>query len=154
MKQLVLLTVFLLGGLSAARSQDYINSTQANAEAALKKKYPAKSGNSQVIVSRDSIRVQWKESAGGNTEYICAFDDKGLCLSETIITRCDSCLSGYLQQVLNKKKFEWKKINENQYVSRFADNLMIELSADAAHPSFSVLRVDWTRQLYDLLMKE
>ncbi len=154
MKQLVLVAVFLTGGLSATRSQDYINSIRAKAEISLKKKYPANGGNSRITISMDTIRVQWKEPAGASTEYIYAFDDKHLCFSETIIAHCDSCLSGYLQQVLDKKNFGWKKINENQYISRFADNLMIELSADAAIHSFSVLRVDWTRELYDLLLKE
>ncbi|MBI3138443.1 MAG: hypothetical protein HYZ15_07655 [Sphingobacteriales bacterium] len=154
MKQLVLVAVFLAGGLSAARAQDYINATHSTAETVLKKKYPAKKHHSPVTVSVDTIRVLWKGPAGARTEYIYAFDDNHLCFSETIITHCDSCLTGYLQQVLDKKNFGWKKINENQYISRFADNLMIELSADEALHSFSVLRVDWTRELYDMLIKD
>lgn len=142
------LTVFTLAG--TIKAQDYINMPYEKAESALKKAYPGTSGQPAVYPRKDSILVR----VNNQTQLIYVFDQKGLCNTETLNTRCDSCHDGYLKIVLDKKKFNWKKINENQYISRFEDNLMIELFPEGEVRTFSILRADFTRELYDLLLKE
>jgi hypothetical protein len=150
MKLFLLLTLTLLSLAGPVAAQEFINMPYSKAEAALKKAYPGTAGQSSVNSGKDSIQVR----VNNLTQLIYVFDEKGLCLTETTITRCDSCHDGYLKAVLGKKKYNWKKINENQYISRFEDNLMIELFPEGEIRSFSVLRADFTRELYDLLLKE
>jgi len=140
----------LLACCSPAAAQEFINMPYNKAEAALKKAYPGKSGQPAVYSRKDSILVQVSDL----TQLIYVFDEKGLCMTETTKTRCDSCHDGYLKIVLDKKKYNWKKINENQYISRFEDNMMIELFPEGEIRTFSILRADFTRELYELLLKE
>lgn len=150
MKLFLLLTLSLFSLNSPVAGQEFINMPYSKAEAALKKAYPGTTSQPSVYPRKDSILVR----VNNLTQQIYVFDEKGLCLTETTITRCDSCHDGYLKVVLDKKKYNWKKINENQYISRFEDNLMIELFPEGEIRSFSVLRTDFTRELYDLLLKE
>ncbi|MBL7725589.1 MAG: hypothetical protein JNK27_15680 [Chitinophagaceae bacterium] len=148
-----LLTFLLL--ISPVYSQGYINLKRTEVISTLKKKFqPA--GNNQATISllKDTVKVIPADNRANEPVYIYLFDESGRCKSETIMTRCDSCLTGLLQAALAQKKYEWKKINENQYISKFEDKLMIELPPENPNHSFSFLRVEWTRKLYDLLIKD
>ncbi len=148
------LSAFLLF-TTLAYSQGYINLKRNDVVSALKKKFQAADYNQATIsLLKDTVKVIPADSRATDPVFIYLFDESGRCKSETIITRCDSCLSRLLQAALAQKKYEWKKINENQYISKFEDKLMIELPPENPDHSFSFLRVDWTRELYDLLIKE
>lgn len=154
MKNELFFLLFLLT-CTTVHSQDYINKKKTDVVAYLKKKYQQdNSEKTSIIEEKDTVRLQLKDPANQLYDYLLAFDGAGSCKSETIMTRCDSCLAVLVQQVLAKKKYKWKQLNENQYVSRFEDNLMIELPADNTYHSFSVLRVEWTKELYKLLLKQ
>ena len=49
--------------------------------------------------------------------------------------------------------YQWKKINESQYVSRFEDYLLIEWQQTGTEFSFTLIKTAWTRELYNM-MKE
>lgn len=149
MKLIALLLLFLLTGSCSLQAQDFINMPYDKAEAALRKAYPADNKQPTVYPRKDSILVR----VNSQSQLIFVFDEKGLCMTETINTRCDSCHDGYLKNILDKKKFNWKKINENQYISRFEDNMMIELFPEGEIRTISVLRADFTREIYELLLK-
>lgn len=150
MKLSTLLPFFLLLTSRPVNAQDFINMPKGKAEAVLRKAYPGSSSQPAVDTRNDSILVR----VTNQTQFIYVFDKKGLCITETVNTRCDSCHDGYLKIILDKPKYAWKKINENQYISRFEDNMMIELFPEGEIRTISVLRADFTRELYDLLLKE
>ena len=150
MKLSALLPFFLLLTSRPVNAQDFINMPKGKAEAVLRKAYPGSSSQPAVDTRNDSILVR----VTNQTQFIYVFDKKGLCITETVNTRCDSCHDGYLKLILDKTKYAWKKINENQYISRFEDNMMIELFPEGEIRTISVLRADFTRELYDLLLKE
>ncbi len=150
MKLILLFFFSLLACCSPAAAQEFINMPYNKAETALKKAYPGKSGQPAVYTRKDSILVQVSDL----TQLIYVFDKKGLCMTETTSTRCDSCYNGYLEVLLNKKISNWKKINENQYISRYEDNMMIELVPEAEIRTFSIFRADFTREVYELLLKD
>lgn len=79
------------------------------------------------------------------------FDKEGKCDNELFITGSDNCFTKYLDKVLAVKKYNWKKINENQYISDFASRMVIEIPPENKEWAFTVLRVAWTKQLYDML---
>jgi len=150
MKLFFLTALFLFSLAGPVSGQDFINMPYSKAEAALRKAYPGNGSQPDVYPRKDSILVR----VSSHTQLIYVFDAKGLCMTETTNTRCDSCHDGYLNVILEKKKYGWKKINENQYISRFEDNMMIELFPEGEVRTISLLRADFTRELYDLLMKE
>ncbi len=150
MKLFIISAIVLFAVAGPVAGQEFINMPYSKAEVALKKAYPGSDGQPAVYPRKDSILVRVSQL----TQLIYVFDEKGLCTTETTNTRCDSCHDGYLNAILDKKKYSWKKINENQYISRFEDNMMIELFPEGEVRTISVLRADFTRELYDLLMKE
>jgi len=86
------------------------------------------------------------------TIYRYGFDSLGKCNKEKITAACDTCLYLKLQGILNTGSYKWKKINENQYVSRFEDYLMIEISVNKQEFAFTIHRMSWTQLLYDILL--
>jgi hypothetical protein len=58
---------------------------------------------------------------------------------------------GWLKRILDKKNFDWKKLNENQFISKFEDRLLIELPVDEKDLSFSIFKAEWTKEIYDLM---
>jgi len=84
-------------------------------------------------------------------EFVYGFSTSGICRSEKVIANCDSCFKKFLDIALAEKKFEWKKINENQYVSKYSARRMIELSPDNQAFYYTILRTNWNRELYALL---
>jgi len=85
-------------------------------------------------------------------EFIYGFDKNGKCRSEKITAYCDSCFNKFLQDVLKQKRFAWKKINGNQYVSKYRAQMMIELPAENKDFSYTILKTAWTKELYKMLM--
>ena len=90
----------------------------------------------------------------GEIQETSRFDKNNKCTSQTFKATCDSCMQGLLSRLLSRKSYQWKKINENQYVSRFEDRILLELPIDPGDYSFTVFRAQWTKELYDLLLKQ
>ena len=150
MKKVFLLILFLAAAQLVLTAQEYINKKKGEVITMLKIKYQ----QTPLSVLTDTVKMKLENTFAKPFDYIFTFDKTGRCKSETIITRCDSCLTGLLQKVLDLKKFEWNKINENQYISKFEEKLMIELPAENYDHSFSILKVEWTKELYELLLKQ
>jgi hypothetical protein len=133
-------------------SQTYINKNKAQVKKEL----------NEYITKNDSLNATIKETASSiiltikgqgalPADFIYHFDKKGKCNSEKVMTNCDSCYNKYFQATLDRKEYRWRKINENQYISSFAAKMMIELPPDSKDFSFTILRTDWSKQMYDLL---
>ncbi|MFZ1313068.1 MAG: hypothetical protein WAR38_09400 [Chitinophagaceae bacterium] len=150
MKKVFLLILFLAAAQLVLTAQEYINKKKGEVITMLKIKYQ----QTPLSVLTDTVKMKLENTFAMPFDYIFTFDKTGRCKSETIITRCDSCLTGLLQKVLDLKKFEWNKINENQNISKFEEKLMIELPAENYDHSFSILKVEWTKELYELLLKQ
>jgi hypothetical protein len=133
-------------------SQNYINKTKAQVKKELND-YISKNDtlNASISETDTATILSVKGPKTLPADFIYRFDKAGKCKSEKIMAGCDSCFTKYFQAVLDRKKFEWKKINENQYVSNFAAKMLIELPGDDKNFSFIILRTDWTKEMYDLL---
>lgn len=88
------------------------------------------------------------------TQYNYIFDEKGKCKAMQVSSNSDSAAKAKLNAWLSNQSYHWQQVNENQYVSDFSSRLMIELPPVTSNFSFTVLRMEWTRELYDLLMKK
>jgi hypothetical protein len=137
--------LILLLAISAS-SQDYIGKTKVK----LVKELKSLPGEPQVI--DDSVfKIRFVDQNAGNVVKLFRFDKSGKCFSEEVIASCDSCFHGLLNIVLGKKKYEWKKINENQYISKYSEFMMIELPVEPGDFSFSVFHTEWNKELYRML---
>ena len=141
---------FVLGFLLATGSpaQELINTGKAKAPEALGLVYPGArlpaqwKGDSLQAVIADSITAAF------------VFDAEGLCEAEIFICESGSRFTRQLEAILAKKKYAWKRLNENQFISRFEDGLLLEISPEPPLHSFAILRTGWTREVYDLLLKQ
>ncbi len=127
-----------------------------------KSKFHVKKELQQQIKKNDSIFISLTDNDSSlvfsikdkkvlPTDFIYSFNKAGKCQSEKIIAGCEACYQKYLKAVLTEKKYEWKKINENQYVSKYAARMMIELPTDNKDYHYTILKTEWTKELYDML---
>lgn len=145
---LLLLLVFPI----LAYSQNNINKAKGEIKkevAQLKKTIPAYTFS---VSETDSTLTITKTDADKNREEaLLEFDEAGKCRSELRTFNCDHCFKQELEALLGIDKYKWKKINENQYISKFEENLMIELPTENKTNSFSIIRTNWSKLLYDML---
>lgn len=95
-----------------------------------------------------------KDPANGMVKFIYTFNKSKLCTSEKTVVTNDSVRTNLLNMVLEQSVHEWKKINGNQYISKFSDKLMIEIPAKPTDHSFTIYKADWTKEVYDMLNRK
>ncbi len=150
-----IITFFLLLLSIPGISQTYINKSKSTVKKELAKFSVANNNLKTILTETDSFIVFLiRDPRTRNADFIYGFDQSGKCSSEKTMAGCDSCQANFLRNVLNQKKYEWVKINENQYVSKFSEKLMIELPENDKDYSFIILRMDWSKILYDMLLKK
>jgi cell division protein FtsX len=82
------------------------------------------------------------------------FDEKGICNIESYQYESKSDFDKKLQQVLGIQTYEWVKINENQFVSNFKGQRLVEILDEASPYQLRILRTAWSKELYELLLKK
>lgn len=81
------------------------------------------------------------------------YDKNGLCAAESYHYSQKEALENKVRQLLALKKYSWIRINENQYVSSFAEQVLIEIQDESSPYSLQILRTAWTKELYEILLK-
>lgn len=115
-------------------------------------KYKAGTAMPIITTTDSTINVTVKKTASLHTDFVYQFDKVKKCKSERVITGCDSCIKKWLQATLRIGKYGWKKINENQYISKYEYKMMIELPVKPDEHYYTILRMDWSKTLYDILV--
>jgi len=137
-----------------AASQSYINRPFQEVETAIREYEFKKFTHNPVITATDSVIIFSADNPPcPPIQFIYKFDNLQKCKSEEFQTGCQDYFTKLLTRIIESKLCNWTKINENQYVSDFDSGLMIETSPDLSSFSFKILRMTWSRELYDLLMK-
>ena len=148
-----IIIVFLLFLPATGISQLYINKTKSRVKQELGKKFLEKDSISAHITETDSTLLLKLRGAGFiESDHIYSFDKSGKCSSEKTTTWCDSCHEKLLQLLLAEKKYHWKKINMNQYVSDFSASLFIEIQISNDIYSFIILKFSLSKEMYDSLL--
>jgi hypothetical protein len=133
-------------------SQNFIGKSKEKVKKELQLQLKKNDSLAITLTDRDSVLVySIKDDKVLAADFIYGFDKSGKCQSEKVIAGCQACFNKYLQATLATKKYGWKKINENQYVSKFSDRRMIELPDEKKNFTFSILRTDWSKEMYELL---
>lgn len=81
------------------------------------------------------------------------YDEKGNCDIETYQFTYKLEFEEKLKQLLTEKEFDWIKINENQFVSNFKKQRLLEIFDEVPPYQLSILRTAWSQELYELLLK-
>ena len=147
--------VFLLIVPSTGFSQLYINKTKSQVKQELGKKFLKKDSISASITETDSTLLMKVRGTGATeADHIYSFDKSGKCSAEKTVTWCDSCFEKLLQPVLAQKKYQWKKININQYVSEFSAGVFLEIQVTGNTYSFTIFRLNFSRKMYKFLLED
>lgn len=148
------LVIFLCMLPLAGFSQHFIGKKKADVMKSLRAE-KSKQDSLDIVITEDASNIYYSVKPGKTlaADFIYNFGPDGKCRMEKVKASCDSCFRKYLQKALDNKKFEWKKINENQYISRYASRMMIELPPEANNYSFVILHAEWNRKLYKLLLQ-
>jgi hypothetical protein len=59
-----------------------------------------------------------------------------------------------LKKVLGHTKYEWKKLNENQYVSTYSARMLLEVQGENIPLYYSILRTQWTEEFYKMITEK
>lgn len=145
---LLLLPISVLGQRYIDKNRDYVKRE-------LEKYVAVNKAVKPVLKEKGStITLTVNDPASQSAVFSYHFDETtGLCNYEKTVSTCDSCYNKYLQNLLDLKSYEWKKINESQYVSKFSDYLLIELQTEGNEQSFTLLKTQWSKELYELMQK-
>jgi hypothetical protein len=144
--------LFLLLLPAAGFSQNFIGRSKAQVKKILQKQI-LKNDSLDITLTDDDSVLHYSIKAGKTlpADFIYGFTKSGKCQSEKIIALCDSCFNKFLKNVLSQKRYDWKKINENQYVSKYAARMMIELPQENTDFYYTILKTDWNKNMYKLL---
>lgn len=144
--------LFLLLVPFAGFSQNFIGKSKARVKKELQEQITKNDTLSITLTDRDSVLVySVKDPKTFPVDFLYDFDRDGKCQSEKVLAGCEACYNRYLQAALGQKKYEWKKINGNQYVSKYSAQMMIELPAEKTDYSYTIIRTNWTKEMYDIV---
>ncbi len=146
--------LFLLLLPAAGFSQNFIGKSKAQVKKYLQKQISKNDSLDITLIDEDSVlRYSIKAGTTLPADFIYGFTKSGKCQSEKIIAWCDSCFNKFLKNVLDQKRYQWKKINENQYVSKYTARRMIELPPENKYFSYTILKTGWNNNMYKLLIR-
>ncbi len=136
-------------------SQLYINKTKSQVKQELGNIFGKEKSLTTTITETDSTLVmKIRGSNAIESDHIYRFDKSGKCSSEKTITWCDSCHEKLLQPVLADKKYNWKKINMNQYIADFSFGVFVEIQKSDNTYSFTIFRSELSEKMYKFLLEE
>lgn len=82
------------------------------------------------------------------------FDSAGICIREIYtaahLPQCEKMLT----QLTADTAYGWKRINENQIISKFALQLLVEVHEVKEGCRVQIHRTAWTKELYELLLQQ
>jgi hypothetical protein len=151
MLRIILLLLIPVSGFS----QNFIGKNKADAKSELQNQKLSDS-LSISISDKDSVLVLTQKRGDNSvTDFVYGFDKSGVCQSEKVVTSgCDSCFYKLLNKVLDQTKYQWKKLNENQYVSKYADRMLLEVQGESIPLTFSILRTQWNEEFYKMITEK
>ena len=152
MKQFLILAFFCLP--AQVFGQELINKSKTFVRNKIEKYNPGVDSLRTSFSETDStIQLSVRSQSSPYNDFIYSFDKKGNCSSEKKISYTETHFRQLLKQALDLKNYDWKRINENQYVSKFSEKMLIELPGDAGIYSFTIIRTDWNKATYELITR-
>jgi hypothetical protein len=131
--------------------QGMINKSKAFVKNKLETNTPGDSLRGIVSENDSTIQMTVPSQSSNQATFIYNFDQKGKCSSEKAISKNEVTHKKLLHEILDQKQYGWKRLNENQYVSKFSENMLIELPGEPGIFIITILRTNWDKKMYELL---
>jgi len=143
----IILSVITLFLFAIAHAQGFINLNKTGSKNYLAK-FSAKEKLQTVTTETDStLTFSIRGSAKQNLDLVLHFDASGKCYRETRVLSCDSCYRKIVNSTLSNKTYQWKKVDDKTYVSKYSKGLVLTMLADGAF-SFVIQRSGLGRKEY------
>ncbi|AXY74491.1 hypothetical protein D3H65_11100 [Paraflavitalea soli] len=148
MRRIILLCCLLFTA-SLAFSQKYIGLSKKAVYRNLK---TAGLANSPIETNDQSVVMHVKDSAYQPASFYYYFDKDGKCYQEKSVTFCDTCYIKYRNRLLDRKKYEWVKVNDTVYVSKFSRKRTLELHPNQHDRTINLFKTPWQKEEYEQLL--
>ncbi|MER3465270.1 MAG: hypothetical protein C4329_13510 [Chitinophagaceae bacterium] len=99
-----------------------------------------------------TISVLSKDSTALPALFIYHFTENKKCYKEESIAHCKPCFDKYLATAPGKKEYEWVKVDDKHWVSKYPEKLILEITDDQKDYSFIIYRMNWDKGLYSKLI--
>lgn len=150
MRRVILLCCLLLPA-SLTFSQKYIGLTKWAVRHNLK--VATKEFKSSPLETNDQyVALHVKDSSYQPVSFYYYFDKRGKCYQEKHVTFCDSCYIKYRNELLARKKYEWVKVNDTVYVSKFSRKRTLELHPNQHDRTINLFKTSWKREEYEQVL--
>jgi hypothetical protein len=152
MSKIILLCCFLLPA-SLSFSQGFIGRSKKGTVRTLQAESKKSNFKQSPVETNDQyVVLHVKDSSFQPASFYYYFDERGKCNQEKTISFCDSCFIKYRDELLNRKQYEWVKINDTVYVSKFSKKRMLELHPNQPDKTMDLLKISWTKAAYHQLV--
>ncbi len=94
-----------------------------------------------------------QKSSGAQLKPTLVFDNKNECTREIYWGKEMPDCENIVKLLTKDSTYGWIRINENQWVSNFDSQLLIEVHEIEKRCRTQILRTAWTKELYELLLK-
>ena len=147
---IIVIALFLSSNSYCQKDNNLTGYSKASLKKTLEKYMQETDLKSSYIHETDTTLLLSIRDAGvSEVDFYYHFDKTGKCDVEKKLTKCTSCLAGYLKAVLKDKEFNWIKINEQLYLSKYSKKRKVEIVDDQAScPYIKITRVNWRRPEY------
>jgi hypothetical protein len=144
MKISLLIAVFVVCLCSLSHGQLLVGHSKGWVKSELK--YDFKSSKTIINETDSTYTVLLRDTSKKPMNIYCLFNKKGDCISQKMEFTCDSCYNIFLKWTLAVKRYQWKSIPNNRYVSKYSKHMLVIIN-DADH-YYTVLYQPWTEDDY------
>ncbi|MDF2192868.1 hypothetical protein [Paraflavitalea sp. CAU 1676] len=147
-----LLLVVLCLVVAAQASAQYIGKTRTATLRALRSsvKFHKYKGD-PIEQGEHTVAMHIDDSSWYRTSFYYDFNKKGKCFRERVTTYCDTCFRKYRGDRLDKKRFDWIKVTDSLYVSKFSKQRMLETHQNGEERTIELTKIEWNQSEYDQL---
>ena len=107
----------------------------------------------QVAETDTSIVYHLREEKVQHVDFCYQIDPKGVCFATITSSPCFECVDKNLKSVLEQKRYGWKQLSNNTWISDYKHCLQLTLARDAAgSTTLEIRKMLWSKRLHAELL--
>jgi len=135
------------------QAQAMIGNNRQDIKNFLTKNMSAEKESSNLIIETDTTLSLKTKHDGIDREQFYRFDKNNRCVLEQFSTISDKEYQHKFNATLHKKRYKWKSINLNQFISKYSKNILLEVQMINGIYSIIFIKTNMDKALYHLLLK-
>lgn len=136
-----------------AQAQAMVGKNRQDIKTRLTKNLSSDKESADAITETDSTITLKINHAGIDLEKQYRFDKNNQCIIEQLSSTSEKEYQDKLKSALHKKKYGWKSLNLNQFISKFSKNILLEVQMINGIYSIIFIKTNMDKELYNLLLK-